>query len=298
MSNIPAAPQSEAERHALQARVRTSIAFQFRGFRPLRMIRRADIVGLWLLFPYTLTLTWRWFVSFLPPGAFQRATRVSRIGIAIIMPTKNRTQLLQRALLSLSSQTVLPTEVVIANDGDVFSQADVASFRSALDPRITLTVIKAAGEGAAMARNQAIAATSAPIVAYLDDDNLMAAGWMARVERFFATGTTAILYGAQLRPGSDRGLLEQRFSLEKLKLNNFIDSSTVVHNREVGVWDVSFRRLNDWDMILTAVLQKNVSVKHVVSVASIYLLDAPNRITSTEGTYDEWAVKIRSKHGI
>ena len=205
---------------------------------------------------------------------------------------------MQRALLSLSSQTVLPTEIVIANDGDEFSHADVASFRSALDPRITLTVIKAAGEGAAMARNQAIAATSAPIVAYLDDDNLMAAGWMARVERFFATGTTAILYGAQLRPGSDRGLLEQRFSLEKLKLGNYIDSSTIAHNREVGVWDVAFRRLNDWDMILTAVLQKNVPIKHVVSVASIYLLDAPNRITSNDGTYDEWAIKIRSKHDI
>jgi hypothetical protein len=83
-----------------------------------------------------------------------------------------------------------------------------------------------------------------------------------------------------------------------LKLNNYIDSNTIVHNREVGVWDGSFRRLNDWDMILTAVLQKNVPVKRVVSVASIYLLDAPNRISSTEGDYDEWAGKIRAKHGI
>ena len=298
MPNIPAAPQSEAQRRALQARVRISIAGQFGGFRPLRMIRRADIVGLWLLFPYTLTLIWRWIVSFLPAGAFHRATRVSRIGIAVIMPTKNRTQLLQRALLSLSSQTVLPTEVVIANDGDEFSQADVAAIRSALDPRIILMIIRAAGEGSAMARSQAIAATSAPIVAYLDDDNLMAAGWIARVERFYATGATAILYGAQLRPGSDRGLLEARFSLEKLKQNNYIDCNTIAHNREVGVWDGSFRRLNDWDMILTAVLQNNVPAKHVVSVASIYLLDAPNRISSTEGSYDEWIVKIRSKHGI
>jgi glycosyltransferase involved in cell wall biosynthesis len=298
MSNIPPAPQSEAELRALQARVRKSIAGQFGGFRPLRMIRRADIVGLWLLVTYALTLIWRWIVSFLPAGAFHRATRVSRIGTAIIMPTKNRTQMMQRALLSLSSQTVLPTEIVIANDGDEFSQADVAAIRSAIDPRITLTIIKAAGKGSAMARSQAIAATSAPIVAYLDDDNLMAAGWIARVERFYATGATAILYGAQLRPGSDRGLLEGRFSLEMLKLNNYIDSNTIVHNREVGVWDGSFRRLNDWDMILTAVLQKNVPVKRVVSVASIYLLDAPNRISSTEGDYDEWAGKIRAKHGI
>ena len=298
MSNIPSAPQSEAALRELQASVRKSIAGQFGGFRPGRMIRRADIVGLWLLIPYTLTLIRRWFVSFLPAEASHRATRVSRIGIAVIMPTKNRTQLLQRALLSLSSQTVLPAEVVIANDGDEFSHADVAAIRSAVDPRITLTIIKAAGKGSAVARSQALAATSAPIVAYLDDDNLMAAGWIARVERFYAGGTTAILYGAQLRPGSDRGLLEARYSLEKLKQSNYIDCNTIAHNREVGVWDGSFRRLNDWDMILTAVLQKQVPAKHVVFVASIYLLDAPNRISSNEGDYDEWVAKIRSKHGI
>jgi len=298
MLHIPATPQSKAELRALQARVRESIVSQFGGFRPLRMIRHAEIVGLWLLFTCTLTLSWRWIVGFLPVGALYRSTRVSRIGIAIIMPTKNRTQIMQRALLSLSSQTVLPTEIVIANDGDEFSQADAAAIRSALDPRISLTIIKAGGNGSAMARNQAIAATSAPIVAYLDDDNLMAAGWVARIERFYATGTTAILYGAQLRPGSDRGLLDESFSLEKLKLNNYIDSGTIAHNREVGVWDGSFRRLSDWDMILTAVLQKNVPVQHVVSVASIYLLDAPSRISSTEGTYEEWVVRIRDKHGI
>lgn len=88
--------------------------------------------------------------------------------VSVIIPTRNRGVFLGAALKSVLAQGYGDFEVVVVDDGG--APGSVASVESCADPRVRL-LRHSERRGGAAARNSGIAATQAPYVAFLDDDD-------------------------------------------------------------------------------------------------------------------------------
>lgn len=88
--------------------------------------------------------------------------------ISVIIPTRNRPQLLQRAVQSVLAQTLSAIEVVVVIDGpDAHTREVLADIA---DPRLRVVELATSG-GAPRARNIGIAEARSEWVALLDDDD-------------------------------------------------------------------------------------------------------------------------------
>ena len=113
--------------------------------------------------------------------------------VAVIVPTLRRPDSLTRALRSLFAQTGVSQRVsaivVVDNDPVASASSTVDSLRS--DCPWPLVYVSEPTPGVARARNAGLAATDAPLIAFLDDDEAASPGWL-----------TALLT-AQSRTGAD-----------------------------------------------------------------------------------------------
>ena len=202
--------------------------------------------------------------------------------MSIVLATRNRSTLLRRAIASVVTQSYPRWELLVVNDA---STDDTVSVIEALgDDRIR--IIDSDGSGAGHARNIGLAAASGAIVTFLDDDNLMAPGWLRAVVVAFQERPERIaLYGAQLRAkerlsgGEPSLLFVSPFDWERMIRDNFIDIGVVAHRTSLPrlSFDETLPRLIDWDYIVR--LAGSFGLEPLPVVASIYTTDAPMRIS-------------------
>jgi GT2 family glycosyltransferase len=108
--------------------------------------------------------------------------------LAVVIPTRNRPDLLVDCLRTLTRQTLPDIDVLVVDDG---SERPLEPAVTGVDPR--LRCHRQAPGGLNAARNAGVAHTTAPIVAFLDDDTLVAPGWAEAVVAAFAeTGCSGL----------------------------------------------------------------------------------------------------------
>jgi glycosyltransferase involved in cell wall biosynthesis len=115
--------------------------------------------------------------------------------VAIIVPTLRRPESLERALRSLFLQTGVADRVsgIVVVDNDPVGSA--AALTDALRPSSPWPLIyqHAPTPGVATARNAGLSATAAPLIAFLDDDEVAEPGWLAALlEAREETGADAV----------------------------------------------------------------------------------------------------------
>lgn len=98
--------------------------------------------------------------------------------VSVLIATHNRPELLAQALNSVEAQTYPHWDIVLVDDGST-PGVDPAGFTPALAQRITLLRHDKA-QGSAAARNTAIRHARGDILAFLDDDDLLAPTFLAR----------------------------------------------------------------------------------------------------------------------
>jgi succinoglycan biosynthesis protein ExoM len=101
--------------------------------------------------------------------------------VAIIVPTLRRPESLERALRSLFQQTGVADRVsgiVVVDNDPVGSAAALVETLRQLSPWL-LIYRHAPTPGVATARNAGLSATTAPLIAFLDDDEAAAPGWLS-----------------------------------------------------------------------------------------------------------------------
>lgn len=206
--------------------------------------------------------------------------RVGRIGV--VMPTCDRPAALERALQSLVLQTVRPEVVVVVNDGAADVQPVLDSFAGRL--HIVSLRTQAVRSGSSAARNVGLDVIDTPLVAFLDDDNLMWPRWLERAAQFLDSDPDLdIVYGVQLRDversSTDKRWFLEPFDLDRLAQGNFIDLNQVVHRASGIRFDRALRRLVDWDYVLRLIGDAPQRVAAVDAIASVYLVDEPDRIS-------------------
>lgn len=103
--------------------------------------------------------------------------------LAIVVCTHRRTDLLRRSLTSLAAQRCPPgvtvVVVVVDNSDDSSAAATVEAMRAACP--FAILSLTAHPANISIARNVGVAATAAPAVAFVDDDEELDAGWLEAV---------------------------------------------------------------------------------------------------------------------
>ncbi len=101
-----------------------------------------------------------------------KTRKIFSSSVSVVIPTKNRAEMLEKAIKSVLNQSVLPKEIIIVDDNST-EKSFVPEIVRKLDTEVSIKVIRnerSLGPGAC--RNIGAKEAQFPILAFLDDDNL------------------------------------------------------------------------------------------------------------------------------
>ena len=133
--------------------------------------------------------------------------------VSVIVPVRNRRDLLRRTLDALARQTLTDHEVVVVDDGSTDGSGDEARADAANGRPVRL--LEGGGGGAVAARAAGVAAARAPVLAFTDSDCEPEPDWLA-------AGIAAIDAGADVVQGLTRPARRAR-PLERTVWSTFDD---------------------------------------------------------------------------
>jgi hypothetical protein len=178
----------------------------------------------------------------------------NRITVSIITPCYNGAPYLQQTLQSVTSQTTLPLEVIVIDDG---STDDSATIAEAFGPPVR--VLRQANQGESVARNRGIAEARGTHVLFLDADDLLApqaleklTGALAGKPDAVALMSVAWFTDDPARPtGAIKSPVHRRF-LPAIISENFAPPHSwltpIELIRRVGGFAEHLRWFEDWDL--------------------------------------------------
>jgi glycosyltransferase involved in cell wall biosynthesis len=119
---------------------------------------------------------------------------VSSPRVSVIVPVRDRAELLTKTLRGLAEQTYVDFEVVVIDDGSKDESADVAR-RAGADGVMNVRLVQTSGIGSVAARCAGIAEASGEVLAFTDSDCVPEPGWLA-------AGVAAMDKGADVAQGT------------------------------------------------------------------------------------------------
>ena len=112
--------------------------------------------------------------------------------ISVVVPCYNQGKYLSEALDSVLAQSLQEWECIVVDDGSTDNSADVAKAYCAKDNRIRYVYQENAGPSAA--RNKGVSKTSAPLLFFLDGDNVILSELLGLGVEHMKKHTDCILY--------------------------------------------------------------------------------------------------------
>jgi hypothetical protein len=232
-----------------------------------------------------------------PPGASEAVARIAAPAVSIILPTYNRARFVGNAIESVRAQSFAKWELIVVDDGSKDDTQEAVA-RFLFDERIR--TVRQDQSGSSVARNRGLDETSAPLVAYLDSDNLWYPDFLACAVDYLATHPDVnMLYGAlvtDLHSLDATNVLWRPFDRAALASGNFIDTNVMVHRRTLltkyGNWDPRLSRVNDWDLALRFTAEEPA---HPLPVIAAYYRSCDGiRVTDVDPVDHEIAI-VREK---
>ncbi|MCO5199179.1 MAG: glycosyltransferase [Anaerolineae bacterium] len=179
--------------------------------------------------------------------------------VSVVIPAYNRQAYIAGTIDSVLAQTVPDVELIVVDDGSTDATPAIVSRYGD-----TVRLIRQENMGAAAARNCGALAATGQFVAFLDSDDQWDANFLSEMLAVAARWPqAAALYSfAQMIDADGKPLLQKTHNVvydpdelyAVLLRANFLLPSTMLCRRaallEVGLFDVSLRRLQDWDLWL------------------------------------------------
>ncbi len=202
-----------------------------------------------------------------------------RASVDVIIPTRNRSDLVQRAIDSVLVQDHPGVTVWVSDDGSDDGTCELIerTFAKPIE-RGNLRLIQSEKAGVSIARNRALKQSRSNWITYLDSDNVMDSNHISGLVDGVFQAQAAWAYSGW-RDADDRSYPAQIYNRRELLMGNYIDLNTVLHHRNLyqqfGGFDPSLPRLNDYDLLLRygryfgPVRLDNVSVMRDTQVDSI-----------------------------
>lgn len=213
--------------------------------------------------------------------------------VTVITPTYKRDELLKEAIESVLSQTIRDFEYIVVDDA--CSDATEQLVKSFQDDRITYLRNK---ENPARTHcrplNVGLQQSSGKYIAYLDDDNTWYPFHLEVLLKTIEREDLDVVYcdmmvdnGETLSYG-----IQMDFDAQFLLNRNFIDTSEILHKREVifgiGGWDEDVKRFTDWNLCVR-MMKWGARFKRVPIAATRYRAhegDTQSKRTDVESWYD------------
>jgi radical SAM protein with 4Fe4S-binding SPASM domain len=218
---------------------------------------------------------------------------------------RDRTDVVEKAIKSVLSQTLKDYELLIIDDGSEDGlQALVRPFLSEY-----VRYYRPFRRGLSIARNFGLEQAQGKYIAYLDSDNVWHPDFLAKMaqvlQKPFFRSEAAYCQCNQYRKDSNTGDMiwisvgGRSFDPKALAEENFIDLNTFVHSRKcfekIGGFNEQLKRLIDWEFILRLTRRYRPAFLRQILV-DYYLGVCFNAVTLNEDLSDPFAV-IKATYG-
>ncbi len=193
--------------------------------------------------------------------------------VSVIIPTKDRPEMLAQAVQSVLNQTFSDIEIIVINDGGI----DVQNILTPLNSKGNILYLKHDQNlDRSAARNTGIHAASGKYIAYLDDDDTYYPNHLETLVKFLKNSehkvayTDAVMAEQQKQDGkyvtTNRSVpYSFDFDYDKILVNNFIPILGLMHEKscldETGAFDVNLGTHEDWDLLIR--LSRKFSIAHI-----------------------------------
>lgn len=283
---VDVAGHSQAKKEALDAYVSQQGVRDYVGaIAGLNAYRRMTLSGAGpveafrvVTFPEISALSLEQFRRSIGPSVVSDASSAS-VPVSLVIRTRNRPALLEEALESARAQIARPRQVVVVNDGGA-ALPDLGRFRDVFQ---LLVEEIPSGVGRSAAANRGVGRATEELLAFLDDDDLLAPDHFDRLYRAYREGPSPVVYSdaattvyAQGDAGwtlRHRGLqYSLDYDSDYLLLANFIPLHTLLMPRSLyllaGGFDESIELSEDWDFLIR--LSFHTAFRHVRAVTCEY----------------------------
>ena len=177
--------------------------------------------------------------------------------VSVILPTRDRLELLRRAVESVRAQSERCFELIVVDDASTDGTADYLSQLAAEDARIRI-VRNAASSGGGGARNEGIRLGRAAWVAFIDDDDEWLPEKLARQLGTLHSQPTAVAcscsFVVRYRSGVSKVFTARaNATVQELLVYNWLGGASVclcssATLREIGGFDAKLRAAQDLDL--------------------------------------------------
>lgn len=103
--------------------------------------------------------------------------------ISVVMPLYNKAAEVERALLSVVNQSLVPHEVIVVDDGSTDDSAALVEAIIAAHPEVNIRLVRQANGGVSAARMRGVTEASGDYIAFLDADDMWFTGYIAEICR-------------------------------------------------------------------------------------------------------------------
>jgi len=152
--------------------------------------------------------------------------------VAVVIPSYNSRQFLEATIASVRAQTLVPDEIVVVDDGSTDGTAELAE-------DLGVRCIRKQNGGPASARNRGVKETKAPLLAFLDADDLFLPDKLERQLALLSQGGIVaccsnawVIQDDKQRRLKNRGDVASALTFKSLLEGNPVICSTVVVRRD------------------------------------------------------------------
>lgn len=201
--------------------------------------------------------------------------------VSVIVPVKDRRDLLLRCLDSIRKQTYRPIEVLVVDNGSTDDTLLVAQEWSVAHScrDFTVRVLSEQTPGACAARNKGLRQASGELAVFFDSDDTMRPQLIGRaVEEFEKSGNVDIVCWRVDIHQLDGSLRQPPFNPDKPLEDHLVNSLLRTQGymarteafRKVGGWNEALMGWNDWELGVRMLLTNNKVVGINEALVDVY----------------------------
>lgn len=181
--------------------------------------------------------------------------------ISIIIPVYNHASVIRQSVQSIVRQTYRPIEIIIVNDGstDNFNEIEKELLNDSDLRQFNIRIINQENKGAPAARNAGFDVSSGNFVIFWDADTIAESEMLKKMKQALDSCSSASFAYSDFKFGL-KTIFSREFDAEKLKINNYIDTTSLIRRSDFPGFDETIKRFQDWDLWLTMVKKNKTGI--------------------------------------